>query len=69
MSFIDYFDKFKFLWEKLVDLDQCRFFHNCIPIYEEKQVIDKIHHFMLGLNEDFITIKGQMLSLDHISLL
>lgn len=49
LSMTDYFDKFKVLWEQLVDLDPCKFCPNCVPIYEEKQEKDKIHQFLLGL--------------------
>lgn len=37
---------------------------DCMPIYEKKQ-LDKVHAFLFVLNEQFVTIRGQILSLDH----
>lgn len=56
---INYFDKFKSLWEQLIDLDQCKSCPNCMPIYDEKQENDRIHQFLLGLNEEFMTIRSK----------
>lgn len=66
LSVIEYFDKFKALCENLVKLDHCEFCPNCKPIYEGKQEEDIIHQFLLGLNEDFMTIRTQLLSQDQV---
>lgn len=37
-------------------------------IYEEKQETNKIHQFLLGLNEDIMTLRAQILSLEQLPL-
>lgn len=66
LSYIDYFDQFKALQEQLVDLDQCKFCPYCIPIYEDKLETYRIHSFLLGLDEEFMGIMCQILSLDQL---
>lgn len=37
-----------------------------MKLYQEKEEADKIHHFLLGLNETFYTLRTQILSLDNL---
>lgn len=53
----------------MVDLDHCKFCYACIPIYEEKLDKDRIHQFLLGLNEYYRSIRTQILALDHLPIM
>lgn len=57
LSVTQYFDEFKSQWDQLVDLDSCKFCPACVPIYEEKLDNNIIHQFLLGLNENYRTLR------------
>lgn len=68
LTVTEYFDKFKVLWEQLIDIEQCHIEQCHIEqlIYEGKQERDRIHQFILGLNENLRTIRSHILSLEQM---
>lgn len=50
-------------------MDQCKLCNDYMKTYEEKQETDRIHQFLLGLNDTFITLRTQILSLDNLLIM
>lgn len=65
-SVSDFYDKFKSVWEQFVDVDKCKFCSDCMKIYQEKLETDRVHQFLLGLNNDFMNLRTQILSQDSL---
>ena len=57
LSISSYYTKFKSLWQELLDYRTCSYGH---------WVEDCVMSFLMGLNETYTIVKGQILLKDHI---
>lgn len=68
MSISSYYAKLRLIWESLIELKPA---HTCtcndIKSWSDYDKMEYAMHFLMGLNEAYSSIKGQILSMDSFT--